>query len=187
MKRSAVSSIFGLAALVALAAGLASNPAQAATINIGVLPVGGSYSDTISSSGANIDEGYSFQLGADANNVTLLASSSSQTSNDFGIDSMTISLYDSGNNLLASASGAPSAFLDSFASSGIALNAGSYLFTVFADVTAGKSAFLAVVLAVNPVSAVPIPAAGIMLLTGLGALGGVAWHRRRKTALAPAA
>jgi hypothetical protein len=185
MKRSAFSSLFGLAAAAvlgtALAAGIAAPEAEAA--NIGVLPVGGSYSDTLSSSGADINASYNFELAADASNVSLLASAFSQTTDDIGVDLLTISLFDSSNTLLASASGAPTAFFDSFANSGIALNAGNYLFTLFADVTTGKSAFVGVALAVNPVSSVPIPGAAIMLLTGLAAIGGMALHRR-KAALA---
>jgi len=180
MHRTVFSSFFGLAAAVVLTAGLAA-PTQAASI--GVLPVGGAYVDTISSTGADINESYNFELGADATNVTLLANSQSQTSDDFGIDFMTIALYDAGNNLLVEASGATEAFFDSFADAGIALNAGSYLFTVFADVTTGKNAFLTITLAANPVSAVPLPAGGLLLLTGLGALSAFAWRRRKLEAV----
>jgi hypothetical protein len=47
-------------------------------------------------------------------------------------------------------------------------------------VTAGHSAFVLVSLAANDVGQVPIPAAGLMLLTGLGAIGGLAVRRRAK-------
>ena len=103
-----------------------------------------------------------------------------QSSPIYGVDLLEIALYDSSSNLIASASGTPIAFLDSFSQTGIALGAGAYLFSVFGDVSAGKQAFVSISLAANNV--VPIPAAGLLLLTGLGALGGIATWRRRRVA-----
>jgi hypothetical protein len=167
--------IFGLLALLLLA-GVAAQPAQA--VNIGLLPSGGSYSDTITSNGPTFTQDYNFTLDATTNGLTVLATSLGQTNSDVGVDLLEIKLYDSSNNLIASGSGAPFAFFDSFAQSGIALGAGAYLFTIFGQVTAGKSAFVSISLAANQVA--PIPAAGIMLLTGLGALGGLAARRRSR-------
>jgi hypothetical protein len=89
--------------------------------------------------------------------------------------------------------GVPTSFTDNIAaawsSSGATatlsniVGAGIYYLMVFgkADGTSGGQ-FLGTVSAVVPGAATtPIPAAGLMLLTGLGALGGIA-TRRRKTA-----
>jgi hypothetical protein len=176
MKRIILGRLLGLAALLTLATGIATHPAQAVTV--GVLPVGGSYSSTISSNGPTFSRDYNFELAPGTNNVTILATAISQTSFSFGVDSLELALYDSANNLLASASGVPIAGFDSFAQSGIGLGAGSYLLSVFGNVTAGKHAFVSIALAANQINAVPIPAAGLMLLTGLGALGGLALRRR---------
>jgi hypothetical protein len=173
MKR-AITSFLGLAAFVALGIGIAASPAQAVTI--GVLPEGSAYADTIESNGPTFSEEYNFELTGSAQ-LTVLASALAQSSSSFGVDLLEIALFDSGHNLIASGSGAPIAFLDSFAQSGIPLGAGAYLFTIFGEVTAGKQAFVLISLAAN--SVVPIPAAGLLLLTGLGALGGIgAWRRR---------
>jgi hypothetical protein len=185
MKRTAFSSLAGLVTLFILAVGIAVQPAQATSI--GILPIGGSYSDTISSSGPTFSQDYDFELAPGTRNVSILATSLGQTSSDFGVDLLKIALYDSSHNVIASASGAPFAFFDSFAQSGIALNAGAYLFTVFGQVTAGKEAFVSISLAANNVASAPIPAAGLMLLTGLGALGGLAARRRSKAATGAAA
>jgi hypothetical protein len=186
MKRIALSRLLGLVALLALAAGLTTHPAQAVTV--GVLPVGGSYSNTISSSGPTFTRDYNFELGAGTSNVSVLATGIGQTSGDFGVDLLELSLYDSANNLIASASGSPIVGFDSFAQSGLGLGAGAYLLSVFGQVTAGKNAFVAISLAANQIAATPIPAAGLMLLTGLGALGGLAARRRltAKTGMAAA-
>jgi hypothetical protein len=113
---------------------------------------------------------------AGASDLTILATAFGQASPDHGVDLLKIALYDSASNLIASASGTPIAFFDSFQDSGILLGAGAYLFSVFGQVTPGKLAFVSVSLAANHVT--PIPAAGLMMLTGLGALGGLIWRRR---------
>jgi hypothetical protein len=175
MKRAALSSCFGFIALLTLAIGLAANPAQATSI--GVLPTGGSYSDTITSSGPTFSQNYDFTLESSVQGLTVLATAFGQTSPTHGVDLLEIALYDSASNLIASASGSPIAFFDSFDQSGIALGAGAYLFSVFGQVTAGKTAFVSISLAANTAQT-PIPAAGLLLLTGLGALGGLAARRR---------
>ena len=178
MKRIALSRLLGLAALLVMAAGLATTPAQAVTV--GVLPVGGSYSDTISSGGPTFAQDYDFSLAPGTNNVTVLATGIGQTSDDFGVDSLTLKLFDSASNLLLSVTGSPIVGFDSFAQTGIGLGAGAYLLSISGTVTAGKDAFVAISLAANQINQVPIPAAGLMLLTGLGALGGLAARRRAK-------
>jgi len=179
MKRAVISSL-GLVALLTLTLGISSAPAHAT--NIGVLDVGTSYSDTIQSSGPTFTQDYDFTLNSSANGITILATALGQTSPDFGVDMLDIALYDSSHNLIASASGTPIASFDSFLQSGLALGPGAYLFTIMGDVTAGKDAFVSISLAANNVVAqTPIPAAGLMLLTGLGALGGFAWRRRPST------
>jgi len=180
MKRAQLGRWFGLLALFTLAIGISVAPAQATTI--GVLPVGSSYSDTISSSGPTFSRDYNFTLNGSASGLTVLATALGQTSPSFGVDLLDIALYDSASNLIASASGVPFASFDSFAQSGLALQAGDYLFTVFGQVTAGKEAFVSISLAANNVASAPLPAAGLMLLTGLGALGGVALRRRASAA-----
>jgi len=176
MKRAVINSL-GLVALLTFALGISSAPAHAT--NIGVLAVGSSFSDTIQSSGPSFSQDYDFTLNSSAHGITILATSLGQTSADFGVDMLDIALYDSSHNLIASASGTPIASFDSFAQSGLALGPGAYLFTVLGDVTAGKDAFVSISLAANNVVAqTPIPAAGLLLLTGMGALGGAAWRRR---------
>jgi hypothetical protein len=174
--RAAISSCFGFIALLAVS--FAAPPVQAAPIPVGTLNPGDSFSDTISSS-SDFSQDYQFDLVSTAG-LTILASAFGQTSPANGIDNLTINLYDSGSNLLATGSGTPIAFFDSFNQSGVALGAGAYLLTVLGTVTAGHSAFVLVSLAANDVGQVPIPAAGLMLLTGLGAIGGLAVRRRAK-------
>jgi hypothetical protein len=178
--RAAISSCFGFIALLAI--GLAAPMAQAAPIPIGTLNPGDSYSDTISSS-SDFSQDYQFDLVTTAG-LTILASAFGQTSPANGIDNLTINLYDSSSNLLASGSGHRSPSSTPFNQSGVALGAGAYLLTVLGTVTAGHSAFVLVSLAANDVGQVPIPAAGLMLLTGLGALGGLAVRRRAKATAA---
>lgn len=175
--RAAISSCLGFMAL--LAVGIAAQPAQATSI--GNLSIGDSYSATIASSGPTFSQDYDFTLTSSATGITILATAFGQTSPTNGVDNLEIGLFDSSHNLIASAAGSPIAFFDSFAQSGLALGAGSYLFSIFGEVTAGKQAFVVISLAANAAQT-PIPAAGLMLLTGLGALGGIAVRRRRATA-----
>jgi hypothetical protein len=169
--------LFGL--IIFTAVGLAAAPASASPIAIGTLADGASYSDTISSNGPSFTQDYTFHLDSSLNGLTILATAFGQSAATFGVDMLTIGLYDSAHNLIADASGAPLAGLDSFAQSGVALTAGDYLLSILGDVTAGKSAFVSVSIAANGVIATSIPAAGILLLSGLGALGAAAWRRRR--------
>src|SRR3954464_15459109 len=117
MKRIALSRLLGLAALLVMAAGLATTPAQAVTV--GVLPVGGSISDTISSGGPTFARDYDFSLATGSSNLTVLATGIGQTSDDFGVDSLTLKLFDSASNLLLSVTGSPIVGFDSFAQTGI--------------------------------------------------------------------
>src|SRR4051812_48282462 len=128
--RAAICSTLGFIALLAI--GLAAPPAQAAPIPVGTLNPGDSYSDTISSS-SDFNAEYEFNLTSTAG-LTILATALGQTSPNHGVDDLTINLYDSGSNLIATASGSPFAFFDSFNQSGIALGAGAYLFTVIGTV-----------------------------------------------------
>jgi hypothetical protein len=178
MKQTVIRTCLGLAAGLALAAGISIAPAAAT--NIGTLAVGTPYSDTITSSGPTFANDYTFHLDGTSSGVTVLGNGQGQHSGSFNIDSITVELFDSASHLLASATGTTLASFDSFAQSGSALGAGDYLFKVFGDVHPGKSAFVLVSLAANNVAATPIPAAGLMLLTGLGVLGGVAVRRRSK-------
>jgi hypothetical protein len=181
LKRTALNCCLGLAALFALATAISATPANAATTNIGTLAVGSSFSDTIQSPGPTFSQDYDFHLDQTVSGVTVLATSLAQGGGGFGVDSMTISLFDSAHTLIATATGSTLAAFDSFLNSGLALGAGDYLFTVLGDVTAGKQAFVSISLAANNVSETPIPAAGLMLVTGLGALGGLGWRRRRSS------
>jgi len=181
MKRANAGPCFGFIALLALAIGIGTQPAQAASI--GLLAEGDSYSDTISSSGPTFSAEYEFELASSATGLTLLASAFGQTSTTTGVDNLVIGLYDSAHTLLASAAGAPIAYFDSFAQSGLPLTAGTYFFTIFGDVATGKQAFVVISLAANAAET-PIPAAGVMLLTGLAALGGLAARRRKKAGVA---
>jgi hypothetical protein len=180
--RAALSSCFGFMALLAL--GIAATPAHATSI--GTLGIGDSYSDVIISNGPTFSQDYDFTLDSSVTGITILATAFGQTSPTNGVDNLEIGLFDSAHNLIASATGSPIAFFDSFAQSGLALGAGAYLFSIFGEVTAGKQAFVSISLAANAAQT-PIPAAGLMLLTGLGALGGLAARRRKAKAEAAAA
>jgi hypothetical protein len=167
---------FGFITLLVVGLGLATQPAQAASI--GTLGIGDSYSDVIISNGPTFSRDYDFTLNSSVTGITILATAFGQTSSTNGVDNLQIGLFDSSHNLIASAAGSPIAFFDSFAQSGLALGAGAYLFSIFGEVTAGKQAFVSISLAANAAQT-PIPAAGLMLLTGLGALGGIAARRRK--------
>jgi hypothetical protein len=164
-------------ALLMLAFGIAAPAAHATPV--GLIATGDAYADTISSSGPTFNADYDFQLDGGGGGVTVLATAFGQSSSTTGVDLLDMALYDSASNLIASASGSPIVFFDSFAQSGMALGAGSYLLTIFGQVTAGKQAFVAVSIAAN-VAQTPIPAAGLLLLSGLGALGGLAARQRAK-------
>jgi hypothetical protein len=173
----------GFITMLMLAIGISAKSADATTI--GVLPVGSSYSDVIQSAGPTFSRDYNFTLDASSNGLTILATALGQTSPAYGVDLLEISLYDAANNLIASSSGSPIVFFDSFAQSGIALGAGAYVFSIFGQVTAGKQAFVSISLAANNV--VPIPAAGLLMLTALGGLGAVAARRKAKAQAAQTA
>lgn len=179
MKRAAFS-FLGLAALLTLAIGLTVRPAEASPFTLGP---GDSHSETVTSTGPDIDQDFEFNL-TGSGGLTVLASGQSQTNDDFGVDLLRISLYDSGHNLIVSDSGTSLASFDSFFETGQALGAGAYILNLFADVTAGKQAFINLAISANNVTATPIPAAGLFMLTGLGALGGFAWRRRKALAVA---
>ncbi|WP_395016802.1 FxDxF family PEP-CTERM protein [Dongia sp.] len=177
MTRATSGTCFAFIALLMLAIGTAAQPAHATSV--GLIATGDAYADTISSTGPTFNADYDFQLDGSGGGVTVLATGFGQTSSTTGVDLLELALYDSASNLIASAAGSPIAFFDSFAQSGLALGAGSYLLTVFGQVTAGKQAFVSVSIAAN-VAQTPIPAAGLLLLSGLGALGGIAARRRTK-------
>jgi hypothetical protein len=179
LKPIAMKLSLGLAALMVLAAATWAVPAFAATVDVGTLGVGKSFSDTIQSPGPSIGQDYTFHLDQTASGVTVLATALGQDGGSFGIDTVTISLFNAAHDLIASATGSTLASLDSFLSSGLALKAGDYLFTVLGNVTAGKQGFISVSLAANNVAATPIPAGGLLLLTGLGGLGALGIRRRR--------
>jgi hypothetical protein len=121
--------------------------------------------------------------------LTILATAFGQTSPDFGVDSLSIKLFDASSTLLATATGASIAALDSFNVSGSALHGGNYLLSILGNVTPGKRAFVSVSVAANSVAPTPIPTALLMGMTGLGLLGGVTLYRRRRisvrTAMGP--
>jgi hypothetical protein len=180
MLRATAGTCFGFIALLLLALGTAAQPAHATSV--GLIPTGGSFSDTITSNGPTFTQNYDFQLDSSSTGLSVLATGLGQTSPTFGVDLLKLSLYDAAHNLIAEGSGSPFAFFDSFAQTGVALGAGAYLLTVFGEVTAGKQAFVSVSIAANAAQT-PIPAAGLLLLSGLGAIGGLA-ARRRKAGLA---
>jgi hypothetical protein len=183
MKQTVMKTCLSLLAVLALAIGVSARPANAT--NVGTLAVGTSYSDTIKSNGPSFNQDYNFHLDGTVTGLTILATALSQNSGSYGVDTMKIALFDSASHLIASATGTPLIGFDSFAQSGLALGAGDYLFNVMGNVTAGKKAFVSISLAANNVATTPIPGAGLMLLTGFGALGGLAYRRRRASGSEP--
>ena len=179
MVRILMKSCLGLFAVLALAIGILAKPAAATSI--GTLAAGSSFSDTITSNGPSFSQDYSFHLDGTATGLTILATAIAQSGGAFGVDSMKITLMDAANHVIAFATGVPLVGLDSFNQSGLALGAGDYLLNILGDVTPGKQAFVSVALAANNVADAPIPAAGLMLLTGMGAAGGLALRRRRSS------
>jgi len=176
MLQTVMKSCLGLAAAMLLTIGVAASPAHAATKNIGTLGDGDSFSEIIKPAGPSFTQDYDFHLDPGVG-FTILASGQAKTGGGFGLDSLTVSIIQ-GATTIASASGVPFAALDTFAQTGHLLGAGDYIFRVMGDVTAGQKA--AIQVAIGAVAQAPIPASGLMLLTGLGLLGGVTLRRRRK-------
>jgi hypothetical protein len=160
-------------------------PAQADTVDIGILGQRSHFSDEITSTGPTYSRDYSFFLDSSSFNkgMTILATGFGQTHPAFGITSVTVNLLDAANTLLATATGATLASLDSFTQIGTGLFSDRYLLSIFGDVAPGKDAFVSVSIAVNRASAVPLPGAILLMLTGLGALGGLALRHGRSGGL----
>src|SRR5689334_11075591 len=97
--------LFGFIILAAVAFSV--TPAKASPIAIGTLAEGSAYADAISSNGPSFSQDYSFHLDSTLHGLTILATAFGQSSKTFGVDLLTIGLYDSAHNLIASASGAP--------------------------------------------------------------------------------
>lgn len=176
MKQGLIKSCLGLAVAVAMTIGIFAKSADAATVNIGTLGDGDSFSQIIKPAGPSFTQDYDFHLDPGVG-FTILASGQAKTGGGYGLDSLTVSILQ-GATVLATASGVPLAGLDTFAQTGHLLGAGDYIFRVFGDVTAGQKA--AIQVAIGAVAQTPIPASGLMLLTGLGVLGGLTVRRRRK-------
>ncbi|HEY4162312.1 MAG TPA: VPLPA-CTERM sorting domain-containing protein [Dongiaceae bacterium] len=167
-----------LIGILAVGSVFAVQPAQA--VNIGTLSSGSHFSDVITSNGPTFSQDYNFHLNNTIGGLTILATGFGQTHPGFGISSVTLDLFDATNTLITSATGATLASLDSFNATGLGLQGGDYLLTIFGNVTPTKKAFVSVSIAANASSVVPIPAAILMSLTGLSALGGLALRRRHK-------
>ena len=133
----------GLLGLLAFAS-LTLFSAPASATSIGTITPSSPYADTITSSGPTFTRDYTFHLDSAVGGLTVLSTALGQTSSAYGVDSLTLGLFDASNNPIANASGAPIAFLDSFAQTGVALGAGDYLLSVFGTVTAGKDAFVVI-------------------------------------------
>jgi MYXO-CTERM domain-containing protein len=166
-----------LAGIIAIGGAVIAQPTQATSI--GTLSPGSHYSDVIKSNGPNFSNDYSFHLSSPVEGMTILATGLGETSSVYGISSINLRLFDAASTLISSVTGATAATMDSFHQSGIALGTGDYLLSVFGNVVSGKKAFVSVSIAANSVGKVPLPAAILMGLTGLSALGGLALHRRR--------
>jgi hypothetical protein len=178
MMRKLLKAGLGLAALMAV--GIISSSGPAYAINIGTLTVGTPFADVIQSGSGPFSRQYDFHLSSPNTQVTLLASAQAQTSDHFKVDALTISLFDSASNLLATASGVPVADFDSFEETGTSLVSGDYFVRVVGNAPPTFRAFVKVSLAANDFvqGAVPIPGAVLMLLTALGGLGGIGAIRR---------
>jgi hypothetical protein len=177
MNRNLLKGCLGLAALVAVAIVSSSGPAHA--INIGTLSVGTPFTDVINEPDGDFVRQYDFHLDANTE-VTLLASAHAQTSDHFGVDSLSIALFDSASTLIAQGVGGPLAAFDSFDQTGLSLVDGDYFVKVVGHAPPGFKAFVNVALVVNDFipGSVPIPGAVILLLTALGGLGGMGAVRR---------
>jgi hypothetical protein len=183
MQRSLLRSIFGLAVLASAATFGTAGPAHA--VSIGTLSVGTPFAAVIQSLGPSFSRDYTFHLDADTE-VTLLASAQAQTSDHFGVSSLTISLFDATNALIATDSGVPLASFDSFDQTGISLADGDYMLSVFGTVPPTFKAFINVALVANDfVAPTPIPGAVLLLLTALGGLGGAGLLRKHRVGAQP--
>jgi hypothetical protein len=169
-----------LVGILAVGSAFTVQPAQA--VSIGTLSAGSHFSDVITSNGPTFSRDYSFHLNNTPDGLTILATGFGQTHPGFGISSVTLDLFDAAHMLITSATGATLASLDSFNATGFGLPGGDYLLSIFGDVIPGRKAFVSVSIAANVSSVVPIPAAILMSLTGLGALGGLALRRHQNSA-----
>ena len=155
--------------LLALA-GLLS-PGIASAASLGALSFGDIGADVFVATGPTFSQDYDFHL--NNNNVTLLAAGAGQHSGAFNISNITLELYQDVKDpahLLGSVTGLHSIAFDSVADFSKHLGAGDYILSIFGNIAAGTKAFIAVAATPN-VGSVPIPAAGLLFMTGLVGLG----------------
>jgi len=174
-----------LALAVAAGAVFASASSWAATI--ATVPVVGSpFTDEQTGSAASGDIDYTFTLGATSqisvNSSGLLSGKVGTKSS--GISGLSLVLLDSTNTNIGS-SASINAFGQLITGINATLGAGSYTLQIFFNKASGKQLFdITTTVTTNLVTATPVPAAGLLLVTAIGGLGGLAFRRKRADAAA---
>ncbi|MES1151473.1 MAG: hypothetical protein ABUL54_06220 [Dongia sp.] len=170
-----------LALAVFVGAAFASGPSWAITIDLNTLPSGVNVTPTqLSGTATTFSQEYKFTLAAAS---TLFAIAGGPTGSaplpvgTFGLQAISIELDDSAHSFITASSSASSVSLTQV------LAAGTYFAIISGEKLAGAKSFFETTtfLAIDGSSPVttPIPAAGLMLLTAVGAMGGLAFRRKR--------
>jgi hypothetical protein len=154
------------------------------TVPLGAIPgVPNPYTDEQKGNQASGDIDYTFSIGSVTQVVIQSGGPVSGLSgpNTTGLSALSLQLLDSGNNVIGSAS---SVALFGQRITGLTdlLNPGSYTLKIFFTKAVSKQLFdITTTITANVASPTPVPAAGLLLLTAIGGLGGLSFWRKRRS------
>ena len=170
-----------VALAVLIGAAFASAPSWATTVPLGALP---GVTNPISNeqraaaSSATID--YTFSLAAQSQFTAGAVGPIAGTSNGktTGLSGLSLELLDSTNAIIASVASVPlgGSLVTGFTD---LLNAGSYTLRILVTKNAARQLYDVTTSVTVALSQTPVPAAGLLLLTAIGGLGGLGFWRKR--------